>query len=290
MLPPPFPRTPHAAPQRRAPPLCPPPASSFPPLQVTKKATEIATVKDDAERDLAAAKPALDSALAALDSIKDGDIKNLKALKKPPQIISRIFDCVLLLRHLGMNKAEYVDDKGKQVRGWGRGWGGALWWPHCRHVLVQPACVLHVIRGLAAGSGALQQPWHPSLCMGPACQAGSYHLRSSPHPSPPPPPPPRPPLPPPLPAPRPFPQVLAGFYSEAYKMISSMSFLSDLKEFAKEQINDETVELLEPYFMCEDFNFENASKASGECPACCVHGYTWCMGAWRPGGLGGARV
>lgn len=36
---------------------------------VTKKAGEIATVKDDAERDLAAAKPALDAALNALNSI-----------------------------------------------------------------------------------------------------------------------------------------------------------------------------------------------------------------------------
>ncbi len=82
---------------------------------MTKKASEIATVKDDAERDLAAAKPALDAALAALDSIKDGDIKNLKALKKPPQIITRIFDCVLVLRMLPMNKAEYVDEKGRMV-------------------------------------------------------------------------------------------------------------------------------------------------------------------------------
>ena len=66
---------------------------------VTKKAAEIATVKDDAERDLAAAKPALDAALSALNSITQKDIVGLKALKNPPDIVKRIFDAVLLLRY-----------------------------------------------------------------------------------------------------------------------------------------------------------------------------------------------
>nr|Q39575.1 RecName: Full=Dynein gamma chain, flagellar outer arm [Chlamydomonas reinhardtii]7KZM_C Chain C, Dynein gamma chain, flagellar outer arm [Chlamydomonas reinhardtii]7KZN_C Chain C, Dynein gamma chain, flagellar outer arm [Chlamydomonas reinhardtii]7KZO_C Chain C, Dynein gamma chain, flagellar outer arm [Chlamydomonas reinhardtii]8GLV_AD Chain AD, Dynein gamma chain, flagellar outer arm [Chlamydomonas reinhardtii]8GLV_AX Chain AX, Dynein gamma chain, flagellar outer arm [Chlamydomonas reinhar len=144
---------------------------------VTKKASEIATVKDDAERDLAAAKPALDAALEALNSIKDGDIKNLKALKKPPQIITRIFDCVLVLRMLPVTKAEYTDEKGRMVQ--------------------------------------------------------------------------------------------VGNYPEAQKMMNQMSFLQDLKDFAKEQINDETVELLEPYFMSEDFTFENAQKGSGNVAGLC---------------------
>ena len=59
---------------------------------------EIQEVKDDAERDLAAAQPALDAALAALNSITPKDITSLKALKSPPDIVRRIFDCVLLLR------------------------------------------------------------------------------------------------------------------------------------------------------------------------------------------------
>nr|6L4P_B Chain B, Flagellar outer dynein arm heavy chain gamma [Chlamydomonas reinhardtii] len=127
--------------------------------------------------DLAAAKPALDAALEALNSIKDGDIKNLKALKKPPQIITRIFDCVLVLRMLPVTKAEYTDEKGRMVQ--------------------------------------------------------------------------------------------VGNYPEAQKMMNQMSFLQDLKDFAKEQINDETVELLEPYFMSEDFTFENAQKASGNVAGLC---------------------
>ncbi len=46
-------------------------------------------------------------------------------------------------------------------------------------------------------------------------------------------------------------------------MMSDMNFLSSLMNFPKEQINDETVELLQPYFACADFNYENAKKASG---------------------------
>lgn len=59
---------------------------------------EIAAVKEDAERDLAMAQPALDAALGALNSISSKDINSLKALKSPPDIVKRIFDCVLLLR------------------------------------------------------------------------------------------------------------------------------------------------------------------------------------------------
>ena len=62
------------------------------------QAEEIAAVKQDAERDLAEAKPALDAALAALNSITPKDIGALKALKNPPDVVKRIFDCVLVLR------------------------------------------------------------------------------------------------------------------------------------------------------------------------------------------------
>ena len=61
---------------------------------------EIAGVKESAEKDLEAAKPALESALAALNSITPKDIASLKALKNPPDIVKRIFDCVLLLRQV----------------------------------------------------------------------------------------------------------------------------------------------------------------------------------------------
>lgn len=62
-------------------------------------------------QDLAAAKPALEEALSALNSITAKDINNLKALKNPPDIVKRIFDCVLLLKHNAVNA----------VRAWGLG-------------------------------------------------------------------------------------------------------------------------------------------------------------------------
>mmetsp|Transcript_5388 Transcript_5388/g.12712 ORF Transcript_5388/g.12712 Transcript_5388/m.12712 type:complete len:4322 (-) Transcript_5388:507-13472(-) len=144
---------------------------------VTKKAAEIAAVKDDAERDLSQAKPALDAALSALNSISPKDITSLKALKNPPDVVKRIFDCVLLLRHWWVDKAQWQDIKGTMV--------------------------------------------------------------------------------------------LVGTYDMAVKMMSDMSFLSALMNFPKEQINDETVELLQPYFAAPDFNYDAARKASGNVAGLC---------------------
>ena len=36
--------------------------------------------------------------MSALNSITPKDIASLKALKNPPDVVKRIFDCVLLLR------------------------------------------------------------------------------------------------------------------------------------------------------------------------------------------------
>ena len=82
---------------------------------VTVKAAQIAGVKEDAERDLAAAKPALDAAVDALNSITAKDIGALKALKNPPDIIKRIFDTVLLLRQYPVDKLAWQDVKGTIV-------------------------------------------------------------------------------------------------------------------------------------------------------------------------------
>ena len=54
--------------------------------------------------------------------------------------------------------------------------------------------------------------------------------------------------------------VLEGTYEEAVKMMGDIAFLSALTNFPKECINDETVELLQPYFNASDFNFESAKK------------------------------
>ena len=54
--------------------------------------------------------------------------------------------------------------------------------------------------------------------------------------------------------------VIEGTYEEAVKMMGDIAFLGSLTNFPKECINDETVELLQPYFNAPDFNFESAKK------------------------------
>jgi len=61
------------------------------------EAAAIAADKEAVESDLLAAKPALDEAEAALGAITAKDIGMLKSLKKPPELIKRLFECVLIL-------------------------------------------------------------------------------------------------------------------------------------------------------------------------------------------------
>lgn len=116
-------------------------------------------------------------AVSALNSITPKDIGALKALKNPPDIVKRIFDCVLLLRMFPLDKPQWQEVKGYNV--------------------------------------------------------------------------------------------ICGAYEASVKMMSDSQFLSHLMNFPKEQINDETVELLMPYFSAPDFNFEAAQKASGNVAGLC---------------------
>ena len=59
-------------------------------------------------------------------------------------------------------------------------------------------------------------------------------------------------------------------YKLATKMMAKSTFLDDLKSFPKENINDETVELLDPYIESADFTVESAAKASGNMAGLCA--------------------
>ena len=66
--------------------------------RIEKEAETVQADKDDTQKDLEAAQPALDAAIEALSSISTKDIQTLKKLGKPPELIKRIFDGVLILK------------------------------------------------------------------------------------------------------------------------------------------------------------------------------------------------
>ena len=53
-------------------------------------------------------------------------------------------------------------------------------------------------------------------------------------------------------------------WSEALKIMASTSFLSQLVHFPKDTINDEMVELLEPYLTMEDYTMATAKRVCGD--------------------------
>lgn len=55
----------------------------------------------------------LTAALSAARPLQD--ITNLKVLKSPPDVVKRIFDCVLLLKYLPIDKVAWMDVKGAMV-------------------------------------------------------------------------------------------------------------------------------------------------------------------------------
>ena len=132
--------------------------------------SEIEVDKAEAETKLAAAKPALDEAEEALNTIKPAHIATVKKLGKPPHLIMRVMDATLILFR---SKLDLIS------------------------------------------------------------------------------------MDPTVPCPKPS-------WGEALKVMSGADFLSRLVHFQKDSINDEVVELLEPYLIMDDYNMLTAIRMCGD--------------------------
>jgi len=139
----------------------------------------IAKGKASAEEELAAAKPALEAALKALESITAKDIAFIRGLPHPPFLVKLVLDAVLVLRMYPLNKPKMVKDKN--------------------------------------GNVSVQDSWERSK-----------------------------------------------------RMMNQPGFLRSLMNFDKEAINDETIELLQPYLTHPDFNVQDVKKVSEAASGLCT--------------------
>lgn len=132
--------------------------------------SSIAVEKALAEEKLEAAKPALEEAENALNTIKPAHIATVRKLGRPPHLIMRIMDCVLIL---------------------------------------------------------FKRKLHPCIP-----DSGT-------------------------PCPKPS-------WQESLKLMASATFLLQLQNYPKDTINDEMIDLLQPYFRMEDYNMDMARRVCGD--------------------------
>uniref|UniRef100_A0A8B9Q703 Dynein axonemal heavy chain 12 n=1 Tax=Apteryx owenii TaxID=8824 RepID=A0A8B9Q703_APTOW len=86
----------------------------------TEKAEEAQTLKNECESDLAEAIPALEAALAALDTLKPSDITIVKSMKNPPSGVKLVMAAVCVMKDIKPEKlADPSGTGGKILDYWG---------------------------------------------------------------------------------------------------------------------------------------------------------------------------
>lgn len=67
-------------------------------------AAEAQRIKDECEAHMEAAKPALDTALAALNTLTSNDITFIKSMKNPPQMVKFVMEAICTMRDINPDK------------------------------------------------------------------------------------------------------------------------------------------------------------------------------------------
>ncbi|KAI8903374.1 dynein heavy chain, N-terminal region 2-domain-containing protein [Gorgonomyces haynaldii] len=86
----------------------------------SKKAAEGKAIKDDCEAQLAEAIPALNAALAALNTLKPADITVLKSMKSPPSGVKLVMEAVCVMKDIKPVKIPDPAGSGKKIEDY---WG-----------------------------------------------------------------------------------------------------------------------------------------------------------------------
>ena len=88
-----------------------------------------------AEKKLEAAKPALEEAERSLNTIKPNDIAVLRKVGRPPHLIMRIMDCVLLLFNRRLDQVQRDPERNCVKPSWGESLKVSPWFD-CRSLLL----------------------------------------------------------------------------------------------------------------------------------------------------------
>ncbi|KAJ3385211.1 Dynein heavy chain 7, axonemal [Entophlyctis sp. JEL0112] len=81
----------------------------------TAKANESTAIKTDCEADLATALPLLNSALAALDTLKKQDIDLVKSMKNPPDGVKLVMEAVCVMKDIKPEKVPDPSGSGRMI-------------------------------------------------------------------------------------------------------------------------------------------------------------------------------